>query len=220
MWHKATSPPHTNGSIVFARLCQCAPHLVHPNLHLHHTGAALNCFQWEDLMWHSTASATGQSKHLSATCREIATSDPLEMVLGSIRENHNVIPLKSAPFPWGVWTRNPASSCVIGSSLSQPKSTSQKVDRINSAVFAGFAVVRQMKQKTTLFCLWCSLIITHNRFMALFPPGLASARRELLDFMVQRKINRGRHIDRPAGRHSIRTNHCPPRGKRAIKRLW
>jgi len=36
------------------------------------------------------------------------------------------------------------------------------------------------------------------------------ARRELLDFMVQGKINRGRHTDHPAGRHSIRTNQCPP----------
>ena len=35
----------------------------------------------------------------------------------------------------------------------------------------------------------------HNRFTALFPgpPGWAGARRELLDFMVQGKINRGRH---------------------------
>ena len=53
---------------------------------------------------------------------------------------------------------------------------------------------------------------THNRFMALFPGPLGwdGARRELLDFMVQWKINRGRHIDHPAGRHSIRTNQCPP----------
>jgi len=28
--------------------------------------------------------------------------------------------------------------------------------------------------------------------------------------MVQGKINRGRHADHPAGRHSIRTNQCPP----------
>ena len=41
-------------------------------------------------------------------------------------------------------------------------------------------------------------------------PGWAGARRELLDFMVQGEINRGRHTDHPAGRHSIRTNQCPP----------
>jgi len=47
---------------------------------------------------------------------------------------------------------------------------------------------------------------------ALFPgpPGWAGARRELLDFMVQGKINTGRHTDHLAGRHSIRTNQCPP----------
>jgi len=28
--------------------------------------------------------------------------------------------------------------------------------------------------------------------------------------MVQGKINSGRHTDPPAGRHSIRTNQCPP----------
>ena len=52
----------------------------------------------------------------------------------------------------------------------------------------------------------------HNRFTSLFPgpPGWAGARRGLLDFMVQGKINRGRHTDHPAGRHSIRTNQCPP----------
>jgi len=27
---------------------------------------------------------------------------------------------------------------------------------------------------------------------------------------VQGKINRGRHTDHPAGRHSIQTNQCPP----------
>jgi len=52
----------------------------------------------------------------------------------------------------------------------------------------------------------------HNRFTALYPgpPGSAGARRKLLDFMEQREINRGRHTDHPAERHSIRNNQCPP----------
>jgi len=52
----------------------------------------------------------------------------------------------------------------------------------------------------------------HNRSTALFPgpPGWAGARRELLDFMVQARINRGKHTDHPARRHSIRTNQCRP----------
>jgi len=58
----------------------------------------------------------------------------------------------------------------------------------------------------------CDFYHHHNHFTALFPgpPGWASARRALLDFMAQGKINRGRHTDHPAGRHSIRTNQCPP----------
>jgi len=52
----------------------------------------------------------------------------------------------------------------------------------------------------------------HNRFTALFPGPArwAGARREHLDFVVQGKINTGRHTDHPAGRHSTRTNQCPP----------
>jgi len=52
----------------------------------------------------------------------------------------------------------------------------------------------------------------HYRFTALFPepPGWACARRELLAFMVQGKINRGSHTDHPTGHHSIWTNQCPP----------
>jgi len=51
----------------------------------------------------------------------------------------------------------------------------------------------------------------HNHFTAPFPgsPTWAGARRELLDFMVQGKISRGRHTHHPAGRHPIRTNQCP-----------
>jgi len=41
-------------------------------------------------------------------------------------------------------------------------------------------------------------------------PGEPVPEKKLLDFMVQGKINRGRHTDHPAGRHSNRTNQCPP----------
>ena len=41
------------------------------------------------------------------------------------------------------------------------------------------------------------------------PRGWASARRELLVFMVQGKINRGRHTNHPAWRHPVRTSQCP-----------
>jgi len=53
-------------------------------------------------------------------------------------------------------------------------------------------------------------VSTHTQpFLALFPglPGWAGARRNLLlDFMVPREDNRGRHTNNPAGHHSIPTN--------------
>jgi len=73
-----------------------------------------------------------------------------------------------------------------------------------------------LKVRVSKFCSLCNYCHFnyhhHNHFAALFPgpPGWAGARRELLDFMVQGEINRGRHTDHPAGRHSIRTNQCPP----------
>ena len=63
---------------------------------------------------------------------------------------------------------------------------------------------------------WCSLflsIITTTTVLRPFfpkPPRWAGARIKILDFMVQGKINRGRHTNHPAGRHSIQTNQCPP----------
>jgi len=55
-------------------------------------------------------------------------------------------------------------------------------------------------------------LVPNNCFTAQFPgpPGWAGARRQVLDFMVQGNINTGRYTDNPAGRHSIRTNQCPP----------
>jgi len=52
-------------------------------------------------------------------------------------------------------------------------------------------------------CCYCSTT-HHNRFTAIFPgpPGLAGARGELVDFMVQGKINR-QTTDRLAVHHSI-----------------
>ena len=59
--------------------------------------------------------------------------------------------------------------------------------------------------------LYASCSTSPQPFYGLFPgpPGWAGARGELLDFMVQGKINRGRHTDHPAGCHSIQTNQCP-----------
>jgi len=40
IWHKTSLPSYLDGSIVIGRWRQCAPHLINPNWHLHHTGAA------------------------------------------------------------------------------------------------------------------------------------------------------------------------------------
>jgi len=61
------------------------------------------------------------------------------------------------------------------------------------------------------------ITLTHYRFTALFlgPPRSAGARRELLDFMVQGKINRGKHTPTirlgatPSGLTSAYLHHPP-----------
>jgi len=72
--------------------------------------------------------------------------------------------------------------------------------------------VKNLRHLSPKAFFWNTTTAHHNRFTALFPgpPGWAGARRELLDFMVQGEINRGRHNDHPAGRQSIWTNQCPP----------
>ena len=60
---------------------------------------------------------------------------------------------------------------------------------------------------SNMICCVKRNIIPFSHHTVILRPG---ARRELLDFMVQGKINRGRHTDHTAGRHSIRTKQCPP----------
>jgi len=72
-----------------------------------------------------------------------------------------------------------------------------------------FLLPNQQCKCTEVLCDALRRNHTHSHFTAISPgpPGWAGASRELLDFMVH---GRGRHTDHPAGRHSIRTNHCPP----------
>jgi len=51
----------------------------------------------------------------------------------------------------------------------------------------------------------------HNRFMALFPgpPGKVVPEKNFWTLWCKGRLT-GRHIDHPAGHHSIRTNQCPP----------
>jgi len=63
----------------------------------------------------------------------------------------------------------------------------------------------------TYYCPFFFVLCTHNRFMAFFLWLLrwAGARRNLLDCCGAREDNTGRHIDHPAGRHSLRTYQRP-----------
>ena len=68
--------------------------------------------------------------------------------------------------------------------------------------------------KMTVFVHFCIMFwfTTRQPFYGPFSgtTWVTGAKRELLDFMVQGEINRGRHTDHPAGCHSMRTNQCPP----------
>ena len=61
-------------------------------------------FHWENLMWHITASVPGQSECRSTACGEIPMSGPLEMVLGGVRTNLDVISSQRWPFCGQIWT--------------------------------------------------------------------------------------------------------------------
>ena len=58
-------------------------------------------FNWENLMWCLTVSATSQSECWLTACWEIPKSGPLRMAFSSMRENPNVILLKIAPLHEG-----------------------------------------------------------------------------------------------------------------------
>ena len=81
-------------------------------------------------------------------------------------------------------------------------STGWKVIKNYSALKEFGCVIQQGKHNTT----------PPQPFYGPFlgPPGWAGARTKLLDFMVQGKINRGKHTDHLDGRHSMRTKQCPP----------
>jgi len=73
-----------------------------------------------------------------------------------------------------------------------------------------------------LLSVWCYMQHRHTVLRPFFPGlrGWASARIELLDFIVQGKTNRGRHTDHPAGHYSIRTNQCPPPPSPHLLQAW
>jgi len=74
--------------------------------------------------------------------------------------------------------------------------------------------------------IYCEVIRYHTTSVLrpFFPgpsgyPGEPVPDENFWDFMVQGKINRGRHTDHPAGRHNIQTNQCPPPPSSTFYRL-
>ena len=140
---------------------------------------------------------------------------PLGMVLGSMRENPDVIPLKSAPFHGGI--RTPIQYTVPWAHLSpHPKWHLDQFSRFRRA-HVHYRQTNQQKNRpcysvcSNKLVLRCSLITPPppQLFTTLFPgpPGWVGARRKLLlDFMVLGRITRGKHTHNTDVRHSIRTN--------------
>jgi len=139
VWHKTASPPHTDGSVVFARLCQCAPpsnrvpwtHLTqHPKLHLN---------------------------RFSHFCRAHGRESPY-FTMG-----RSLFHLKISP-----WTRY-LSPHLIHSFLSPPKSTPERhLDRFNCfcrahdrdrPLWCGYKVQLQTFTDHNVACLHFSLLV-------------------------------------------------------------
>ena len=114
---------------------------------------------------------------------------------------------QNCAFAWGTWS--PSNTLFLWPTWIHV----QNDILISLAVFVGLTIVTDRPTDTAHYSVCSSgLQDPINLFTALFPgpPAWAGARRELLDFMVQGKINRGRHTDHPAGCHSIWTNQWPP----------
>jgi len=109
-WHKAASPPHTDGSIVFARWHQCSP---------------LSNIWFPGHTWLSIPNCISIS---TAVFAQITAGYPCTL------EWTAILPLKIAPLRWGIWT--PSNTQFFGPTrLHNPNTTS-----IGSAVFVGLTI--------------------------------------------------------------------------------
>jgi len=142
---------------------------------------------------------------------------PFQHKYGYIREERSAV--KS--YPLTQWRKaSDIFTLILATFLfsSHPKRERDREDHLNYYASAYNRRKQLSHRKTKLNQIQQNTRINLNQtihlncFTALFPGphGWASARRERLDFMVQGKINRDRHTDHPAGRHSIRINQSPP----------
>ena len=163
----------------------------------------------------STPTAGPSSPTRRPTFSVCSWPDLLQMMTTTVSVNSSPqdrqdLQRRQRPTAGEVWAGTARPEC--GSAAAWPACREDRASESDDA--APLAWKEVDAELTTESSLTASDIHTynHNRFTAPFPgpPGRAGARRELLDFMVQGKINRGRHTDHPAGRQSIRTNQCPP----------
>ena len=135
-------------------------------------------------------------------------------MLGVIFWSYSYVGLLHFTVYWEIWKNNIAAKLPNHCSMSAGELS---IGDIRKMLFNNVVIWLQRKQ--SIFRINGAVLLPlpwpppqHNCFTDLFPgpPGWARARRELLDFVVQGKINRGRHTDHPAGCHSIRTNQRLP----------
>jgi len=119
--------------------------------------------------------------------------------------------VKTCTRQWCTYTKQHTSQTGVYLSCTKLHNTTTGT-WLTTDCFTVTSCTKTKKSSTIHFQCFDTTNHHHNRFTAPFlgPSGRDSARRELQDFMVQGKTNRGRHTNHPYGRHSIRTNQCPP----------
>jgi len=123
IWHKAGSPPHMDGSVVFSRWRQCALHLIHASL--------------------SPSESTIQTASRSVQ-RFLHSSWQAVPILIQWAAFPSELPLAhGGSWPWGIWT-------LIYAFLGSPESTTQTASRSVQPFFAGLTIVtdRQTDRQT------------------------------------------------------------------------
>jgi len=117
--------------------------------------------------------------------------------LHKVEMGHVTVTTRPWPHPFQEWFIIHRLERVCSAYVPNLKSLSPHIMKMGKVM---------QKVENGVICGSCRSFNHHNDncFTALFPGP------PRWDFIVQGKINRHRHTDHPAGRHSIMTNQCPP----------
>jgi len=122
--------------------------------------------------------------------------------------------------------------CTNATDRQDRQTDRQWTDSIGRTILQAVAQKRHhISGQKCKYCNFCACIVPsppphHNRLVSLFrgPPGWAGARRELLDFMVQGKSNRGTPTIRlgatPSALNSAQLYHLPMHSSKVEKETW